>query len=115
LGAAELFADLLRRVTLQAQLKDPALVRVKIAEQLLDGFGEDGGLFGRRFVAGGVEHGLRGRGRGFARDVAPLRTMVTHAIGALAQRDGCQQTPQTLPTLRREGAVAVAKKKTLVR
>src|SRR5262249_35513476 len=54
LGTAQLLANLLGRVALQAQLDDGTLVRVQPAQQLLDRFGQDRSLLGRRLPAGSV-------------------------------------------------------------
>src|SRR5262249_31638033 len=86
-GAAQLGADLLGRVALEAQLDDRPLIGTEPAKQLFDGFGEGGGLLGGGLTPGCLAPRLGAVGcrRGLAGDVAALGLMIAGAVGALPQ------------------------------
>src|SRR5262249_54847134 len=117
-GATKRFADLLRRVALQAQLDDASLVTVQTAQQLLDRLGEDRSLVGSRLAPHGVAplfEGIRSRRQGqFAGNVAGISTMVAHPVGAFAHRDAGEQSPHSAPSLGRKRPFAIADQEALV-
>src|SRR5262245_32050634 len=115
-GPAEPEADLRRRVALQAQLQDRPLLGGSGPEQVLDRLGQDGGLVRRRLPVRGQLPGLALPlwGRYLPLQAAPLGPEVLDPVGALAQGDEGQQTPQTVPVADSELALAVAEEEALV-
>src|SRR5262249_47212903 len=83
-----------------------------------DGFGQDHRLLGRRLAADGITPGLcilrpRRRGR-LAGEVATLGPVVSDTVGALAQGNHGEQSPQPVPTLGGQRSLAIAEKEALV-